>query len=40
MNEIGAVLDLSESHVSQMHSTIIARIKSYMKSEETAMNSN
>ncbi|MSQ89838.1 MAG: FliA/WhiG family RNA polymerase sigma factor [Phycisphaerales bacterium] len=31
MKEIGATLDLSESRVSQMHSSILARLKSQMK---------
>jgi RNA polymerase sigma factor for flagellar operon FliA len=30
MKEIGATLDLSESRVSQMHSSIIARLKAQM----------
>ncbi len=32
MKEIGATLDLSESRVSQMHSSIIARLKAQMNS--------
>ena len=32
MKEIGATLDLSESRVSQMHSSILARLKAQMKS--------
>ena len=31
MKEIGATLDLSESRVSQMHSSILARLKSQMQ---------
>jgi RNA polymerase sigma factor for flagellar operon FliA len=31
MNEIGATLDLSESRVSQMHSSILARLKAQMQ---------
>jgi len=31
MKEIGVTLDLSESRVSQMHSSILARLKSQMK---------
>ena len=31
MKEIGLTLDLSESRVSQMHSSIIARLKSYLE---------
>jgi RNA polymerase sigma factor FliA len=31
MKEIGATLDLSESRVSQMHSSILARLKSHMQ---------
>jgi RNA polymerase sigma factor FliA len=30
MKEIGATLDLSESRVSQMHSSILARLKAQM----------
>ena len=30
MKEIGATLDLSESRVSQMHSSIVARLKAQM----------
>jgi len=32
MKEIGATLDLSESRVSQMHSSILARLKAQMQS--------
>ena len=41
MKEIGATLDLSESRVSQMHSSIIARLKAQMNSrkKEFAINS-
>jgi len=35
MKEIGATLDLSESRVSQMHSSILARLKAQMQSPET-----
>ena len=31
MKEIGATLDLSESRVSQMHSSILARLKAQMQ---------
>ena len=31
MKEIGLTLDLSESRVSQMHSTILARLKAQMR---------
>jgi RNA polymerase sigma factor FliA len=34
MKEIGATLDLSESRVSQMHSSIIARLKAQMSSRK------
>ena len=34
MKEIGAALDLSESRVSQMHSSIIARLKAQMNSRK------
>jgi len=34
MKEIGATLDLSESRVSQMHSSIIARLKAQMKTRK------
>ncbi len=34
MKEIGAVLDLSESRVSQMHSSILARLKAHMQHRE------
>jgi RNA polymerase sigma factor for flagellar operon FliA len=30
MKEIGITLDLSESRVSQMHSSILARLKTHM----------
>ena len=35
MKEIGSTLDLSESRVSQMHSSILARLKAQMQSPET-----
>jgi RNA polymerase sigma factor for flagellar operon FliA len=35
MKEIGATLDLSESRVSQMHSSILARLKAQMQHRET-----
>jgi RNA polymerase sigma factor for flagellar operon FliA len=31
MKEIGLTLDLSESRVSQMHSSIVARLKGYLE---------
>ena len=34
MKEIGATLDLSESRVSQMHSSIIARLKAQMNARK------
>jgi RNA polymerase sigma factor FliA len=34
MKEIGATLDLSESRVSQMHSSIVARLKAQMNSRQ------
>ena len=34
MKEIGATLDLSESRVSQMHSSIIARLKAQMNTRK------
>lgn len=34
MKEIGAALDLSESRVSQMHSSIISRLKAQLKSRQ------
>ncbi|GAH63063.1 unnamed protein product, partial [marine sediment metagenome] len=34
MKEIGATLDLSESRVSQMHSSIVARLKAQMDSRK------
>jgi RNA polymerase sigma factor FliA len=34
MKEIGMTLDLSESRVSQMHSSILARLKAYMHDRE------
>ena len=36
MKEIGATLDLSESRVSQMHSSILARLKAQMQHRETS----
>ena len=33
MKEIGITLDLSESRVSQMHSSILARLKAQMKND-------
>ncbi|HER19624.1 MAG TPA: FliA/WhiG family RNA polymerase sigma factor [Chromatiales bacterium] len=38
MKEIGATLDLSESRVSQMHSSIIARLKAQMNSRRKEFN--
>jgi len=38
MKEIGATLDLSESRVSQMHSSILARLKAQMNSQRTELN--
>ncbi len=35
MKEIGSTLDLSESRVSQMHSSILARLKAQMQNRET-----
>jgi DNA-directed RNA polymerase sigma subunit (sigma70/sigma32) len=35
MKEIGATLDLSESRVSQMHSSILARLKAQMADRRT-----
>lgn len=35
MKEIGATLDLSESRVSQMHSSILARLKAQMQSRDS-----
>lgn len=37
MKEIGATLDLSESRVSQMHSSILARLKAQMSHQRPAM---
>lgn len=37
MKEIGATLDLSESRVSQMHSSILARLKAQMTHQKTEM---
>jgi RNA polymerase sigma factor for flagellar operon FliA len=37
MKEIGATLDLSESRVSQMHSSIIARLKAQMNTRKTEL---
>ncbi len=37
MKEIGATLDLSESRVSQMHSSIIARLRAQMSGKQTEM---
>ncbi|NLH43690.1 MAG: sigma-70 family RNA polymerase sigma factor, partial [Planctomycetes bacterium] len=34
MKEIGATLDLSESRVSQMHSSIVARLKAQMNTRK------
>lgn len=34
MKEIGATLDLSESRVSQMHSSILARLKAHMRERD------
>jgi RNA polymerase sigma factor for flagellar operon FliA len=38
MKEIGSTLDLSESRVSQMHSSILARLKAQMNSQRTELN--
>jgi RNA polymerase sigma factor for flagellar operon FliA len=35
MKEIGATLDLSESRVSQMHSSILARLKAHLRRRQT-----
>ena len=40
MKEIGATLDLSESRVSQMHSSIIARLKAQMNSRKKEFSIN
>ncbi|HYF14938.1 MAG TPA: FliA/WhiG family RNA polymerase sigma factor [Phycisphaerales bacterium] len=40
MKEIGATLDLSESRVSQMHSSILARLKSQMLHRERELESD
>lgn len=37
MKEIGATLDLSESRVSQMHSSILLRLRAQMQSKQTEM---
>ena len=37
MKEIGATLDLSESRVSQMHSSILARLKAQMSHQKKEM---
>ena len=37
MKEIGATLDLSESRVSQMHSSIIARLRDQMSAKQTEL---
>ena len=34
MKEIGATLDLSESRVSQMHSSILARLKAQLNTRK------
>ncbi len=34
MKEIGSTLDLSESRVSQMHSSILARLKGQLESRK------
>ena len=38
MKEIGATLDLSESRVSQMHSSILARLKAQMQDKKKEFN--
>lgn len=38
MKEIGATLDLSESRVSQMHSSILARLKAQMQDRKKELN--
>jgi RNA polymerase sigma factor for flagellar operon FliA len=38
MKEIGATLDLSESRVSQMHSSILARLKAQMQDKKREFN--
>ncbi len=40
MKEIGTTLDLSESRVSQMHSSILARLKAQMQHREKDMDEN
>ncbi len=40
MKEIGTTLDLSESRVSQMHSSILARLKAQMQHREKDMTTN
>jgi RNA polymerase sigma factor for flagellar operon FliA len=40
MKEIGATLDLSESRVSQMHSSIVARLKAQMDSRKKEFSVN
>ena len=40
MKEIGATLDLSESRVSQMHSSIIARLKAQMNTRKKEFSTN
>ena len=37
MKEIGATLDLSESRVSQMHSSILARLKAQMNHQKNEL---
>lgn len=37
MKEIGTTLDLSESRVTQMHSSILARLKAQMQHHEKDM---
>ena len=38
MKEIGQTLDLSESRVSQMHSSILARLKAQMQDKKKEFN--
>ena len=38
MKEIGSTLDLSESRVSQMHSSILARLKAQMQDRKKELN--
>ena len=38
MKEIGATLNLSESRVSQMHSSIVARLQAHLSSRKGEFN--